>query len=154
MKWELIKNLKESVFRRLTGVTPAVFGQMHRAALESEPRSTHPKTGGKRGPKPKLRLEDRLLMLLMYYREYRSFAHTGASFEVSEAQSWRIITGLEERLIKNGLFHLTRKQRLQSEPQWTAVVADVSEHPVERPKKSSAGGIPGKRSGTPSKVRC
>ena len=31
-------------------------------------------------------LEYRLLMLLMYYREYRSFAHFGASFTMSEAQ--------------------------------------------------------------------
>ena len=49
--------------------------------------STHPKTGGKRGLKPTLSLEDRLLMLLIYYREYCSFAHFGASFTMSEAQS-------------------------------------------------------------------
>jgi len=148
-----MKDLKEGSFRRLTGVNRAVFAQMHRAALESAPRSAHLKAGGRRGPKPKLCLEDRLLMLLMYYREYRSFAHIGAGFGVSEAQSRRIITGLEERLIQSGLFHLTRKQRLLSETEWTAVVVDVSEHPVERPKKNSGGGIPAKRNGTPSKVR-
>ena len=35
----------------------------------------------------------------MYYRESRTFAHVGASFGVSEAQAWRIVTGLETRLL-------------------------------------------------------
>ena len=76
-------------------------------------------------------------MLLMYYREYRSFAHIGANFDMSEAQGWRIITGLEERLIKSELFHLERKQLLRSETHWQMVVVDVGEHPVERPKKAA-----------------
>lgn len=154
MNWNRMKELKESSFRRLTGVSRELFARMVRAALEGEPRSTHPKTGGRRGPKPKLCPEDRLLMLLMYYREYRTFAHIGADFGVSEAQSWRIITGLEERLIKDGLFHLTRKQRLRSATEWTAVVVDAGEHPVERPQKNSGGGIRAKRNGTPLKARC
>jgi hypothetical protein len=66
------------------------------------PASTHPLKGAKRGPKPKLALEDRLLMLLMYYREYRTFAHVGAGFGVSEAQSWRVVTEMEARLLKGG----------------------------------------------------
>ena len=69
----------EHKFRRLTGVTPAVFAQMKEAALAGEPPSSHPAGGGRRGPKPKLGIEDRLLVLLMYYREYRTFAHTGAN---------------------------------------------------------------------------
>ena len=146
--------MEATKFKRLAGVSPKTFEQMRRAAAASEPVSTHPKTGGKRGPKPALSLEDRLLMLLMYYREYRSFAHIGASFGMSEAQSWRIITGLEERLIKNELFHLERKQRLRSETHWQMVVVDVGEHPVERPKKSNVPATPARRSATRSKVRC
>ena len=74
-------------------------------------------------------------MLLMYYREYRSFAHIGANFDMSEAQGWRIITGLEELLNKSELFHLERKQRLRSETHWQTVVVDAGEHPGERLKK-------------------
>lgn len=51
----------------------------------------------------------------MSYREYRTFAHVGASFGVSEAQAWRIVTDLEARLLKDERFHLTRKQALRSD---------------------------------------
>ena len=121
MRWEQLRDKPATQFKRLVGVNPQTFEQMLQAALASEPASTHPKTGGKRGPKPTLSLEDRLLMLLMYYREYRSFGHIAASFDMSEAQTWRIITGLEDRLIKNKLFHLERKQRLRSETHWQMV---------------------------------
>lgn len=154
MRWENIRAIEAAKFKRLVGVSPQTFEQMKLVAEENQPRSTHPKTGGRRGPKPSLCLEDRLLMLLMYYREYRSFAHIGMSFGISEAQSWRIITDLEARLIQSELFHLERKQRLRSETHWQMVVVDVGEHPVERPKKSSVPTTPARRSVTRSKARC
>ena len=86
--------MEASKFRRLTGVTPAVFAQMREAALAGEPPSSHPAGGDRRGPRPKLGIEDRLLVLLLYYREYRTFAHVGASFRVSEAQTWRDRTSI------------------------------------------------------------
>ena len=138
----------EKKFRRLVGVKPSVFAQMKEAALAGEPASTHPAGGARRGPKPKLSIEDRLLMLLMYYREYRTFAHVGASFGVSEAQAWRIVTDLEARLLQDGRFHLERKQALRSDTHWQAVVIDVGECAVERPKKSSAPAIRARRSAT------
>lgn len=84
-------------------------------------------------------------MLLMYYREYRTFSHTASSYGISEAQCWRIIVELEKQLIKSKLFHLPGKKRLQSEMVWEVVVVDVSEHPIERPKKSNENIIPVKR---------
>lgn len=51
--------------------------------------------GKKRGPKERINWYDKVLMLLMYYREYRTFAHIGLAYNLSEAQSWRIITTLE-----------------------------------------------------------
>lgn len=143
-----MRSLEAGKFRRLTGVTPVVFAKMRAAALAGEPPSTHPAGGGRRGPKPKLGIEDRLLALLMYYREYRTFAHVGASFGVSEAQAWRIVTDLEARLLQDGRFHLERKQALRSDTHWQAVVIDVGECAVERPKKSSAPAIRARRSAT------
>lgn len=143
-----MRRLEAGKFRRLTGVKPAVFKQMREAAQVGETASSHPAGGGRRGPKPKLGLEDRLLMLLMYYREYRTFAHLGASFGVSEAQSWRIVTDLETRLLADGRFHLTRKQALRSDTHWQGVVIDVGECACERPKKSSAPATRAKRNAT------
>ena len=138
MRWEQMRAMEAGKFRRLTGVKPAVFEQMREATLAGERASSHPAGGGRRGPKPKLEIEDQLLMLLMYYREYRTFAHVGASFGVSEAQAWRIVTDLEARLLGDGRFHLERKQGLRSDTHWQGVVIDVGECAVERPKKSSA----------------
>jgi hypothetical protein len=40
-------------------------------------------------------------MMLMYYRDYRTFLHVGASFDISEAQCWRYVRQVEEVLIKS-----------------------------------------------------
>ena len=78
-------------------------------------------------------------MLLMYYREYRTFAHIAVSYNISEAQCWLIITTLEKGLIKSDLFHLPGKKMLtESDVEWEVVVVDVSEHLIERPKKTAA----------------
>jgi hypothetical protein len=101
--------------------------------------SKHKVPGKKRGPKPKLSVEDQLLMMLMYYREYRTFFHTGAEFGVSEAQCWQIVTGIEKILIECKLFHLPgKKQLLESDHEWEVMLVDASEHAVERPKKTAA----------------
>ena len=77
-------------------------------------------------------------MMLMYYREYRTFAHVTASYNISEAQCWRIVTTIEQYLIKSELFHLPGKKALtKSDVEWEVVIVDVSEHPIERPKKTT-----------------
>ena len=75
MRREQIQGMEAGKFRRLTGIKPAVFKQMREAALAGERPSSHPTGGGRRGPEPKLGVEDRLLMLLMYYRECLTSAH-------------------------------------------------------------------------------
>ena len=94
--------------------------------------------GKRRGPKEKMHGYDKVLMLLMYYREYRTFADIAATYNISEAQCWRIITTLEKWLIKSELFHLPGKKKLNgSATKWEVVVVNVSEHPIERPKKTA-----------------
>jgi len=89
-------------------------------------------------------------MLLMYYREYRTYSHIGADYGVSEAQCWRIITTIEKWLLKSELFHLSGKKKLtESDVEWDVVIVDVSEHPIERPKKNSENTIRAKRKNIP-----
>jgi hypothetical protein len=86
----------------------------------------------------------------MYYREYRTFAHIGSTYNISESQCWRIITTLEIWLIKSDLFRLPGKKKLtQSDVEWDVVVVDVSEHAIERPKKNNADTIPARRKSIP-----
>ena len=62
----------------------------------------------------------------------------GATYNISEAQCWRIVTTLEQWLIKSKLFHLPGNKKItESDMDWEVILVDVSEHPIERPKKTA-----------------
>lgn len=145
MKWDAIKDYKPAVFKRLTGVSKDTFMVMISEATRLAPKSNHKIKGTKRGPKPKLGIEDKLLMLLMYYREYRTFLHISSDYGISEAQCWRIITELEMLLIKSEKFHLPGKKVLQQANSFEIVLVDVAESPIERPKKNNGNIIQARR---------
>jgi hypothetical protein len=154
MRWQTVKNLSEEQFKRLVGVKPATFEKMVSEVKRINKAETKKIMGRKRGPKDKLNWYDKTLMLLMYYREYRTFAHVGSSYNISEAQCWRIVTTLEQWLIKSKLFHVPGRRKLtQSDMKWEVAIVDVSEHPIERPKKNKDGIIQEKRKNTLTKVK-
>ena len=130
MKYNEIKGLKPEAFKRLTGVKPEVFGQMLSVLCETE------RAKKKAGRSSKLGLEDQLLLTLSYWREYRTQFHIAASYSVHESTANRIITKVEDRLIISGKFSLPKRREV-AETEWTVVLVDVTETPIERPKKSS-----------------
>jgi hypothetical protein len=136
MRYTEIEHLSPGVFKRLTGVRPAVFHLMvETLTVYKRAHRKHPTKG--RSPY-KISLEDSVLMLLMYYREYRTFLHISMSYGISEMQCWRIITQTEKVLLQSEGFRLLGKKRLQeSENHFEVIVVDVAEHPIERPKKNS-----------------
>lgn len=148
MKWQDIQHKKASIFKRLVGVQKETFSKMVEELRRIKQLSKHKVAGNKRGPKPKMCIEDELLMLLMYYREYRTFLHISSDYGISEAQCWRIITTLEKQLIKSELFHLPGKKTLQEVNNFEFVLVDVAETPIERPKKNSENIIQEKRKST------
>ena len=148
MKWEDIKDYRPTIFKRLTRVSKETFMVMSSEANRLAPPSIHKIQGAKRGPKPKLSIEDKLLMMLMYYREYRTFLHISSDYGISETQCWRIITSLEQLLIKSKLFHLPGKKVLQQANSFEIILVDVAESPIERPKKNNENTTPEKRKGT------
>ena len=140
-----IKNYAPEKFKRLTGVRKETFAVMVDALV----------TGLRAfGRPPALCLEDRLLMVLMYWREYRTFAHIGQTYGVSEATVWRTVQQFEAILIKDPRFHLPGKKALR-DPATTleVVLMDATECPCERPKKNSVATTAGKRSATRKKPR-
>ena len=146
MRWNTVKKLNSEQFKRLVGVKPATFEKMVLEVKCINKHQSKKNKGKKRGPKEKIGWKGKVLMMLMYYREYRTFAHIGASYNISEAQCWRIITTMEKWLIKSELFHLPGKKMLtKSDEEWEVVIVDVSEHPIERPKKNSDNIIQGQR---------
>lgn len=148
MKWKEIKNLKEEHFKRLIGVKRKTFDEMVKILEKESNKFHHKQLGKKRGPKPKLGKEDNILVMLMYYREYRTFFHTGHSFGISESQCWRIVTYTEKILLKDKMFHIPGKKRLLSENIFEVVLIDATETPIERPKKNKESIIQVKRKNT------
>lgn len=145
MNYETIRELKDSDFKRLTGVERETFELMLRV-LEKGLRDF--------GRPTKLSRADQLLMTLMYWREYRTEFHIAQSYGVSEATVCRTIHKIEDTLVRSKKFRLPGKKALQaSETVFEVVLVDVSEQPVERPKKAKNGTIVAKRSTIPKKRR-
>ncbi len=140
MTYEQVKSLKPEDFKRLCGVRPDTFNQM----LEVVRSQSQQKQ--KTGRPGKLCLEDQLLMTLEYWREYRTYFHIGQSWGVNESTAYRIIRKIEDTLIKSRIFTLTGKKKLAtSNYQLEVVVIDVTESPIERPKKNKKNSTVGRR---------
>lgn len=143
MRYETIKTLSNEDFKRSIGVQRQTFEKMLEV-VEVGLRDF--------GRPSKLCRADQLLMTLMYWREYRTEFHIGLSYGVSESTVCRTIQKIENVLIQSKQFHLPGKKRLNTrETTLEVVLVDVTEQPIERPKKDNAGIIVAKRSVTPKK---
>ncbi len=145
MKYKIIADYSNTKFRRITGVKRATFqkmvGILHKAYAEKHRR---------RGRTPKLSIEDLLLATLEYLREYRTYAHIAASYGIAESNIYRGIKWVENTLIQDGTFSLPgRKAPMKSEMEYEVILVDATESPIERPKKSKGGIIPGRKSVIP-----
>jgi hypothetical protein len=144
MTWKSLSRLSDERFRRLTGVERATFTKML-AIL----RQAHRKKKARGGRKNALSVRGMLLMALEYLREYRTYLHIGAAYGVSESTAYENIRWVEDTLIKDGTFSLPgKKELLKDDTNIEAVLVDVTESPVQRPKKNSADGTRARRSGT------
>ena len=100
----------------------------------------------------KLSLEDRLLLTLMYWREYRTMAHVALTYDVSEPTVHRTINRVEKALLACGECSLPGKKALQEpEMEYQVVIIDATETPVERPKKNSVVATVARKSATRAK---
>jgi len=145
MRYETIEQLKDTDFKRLTGVQRETFEQMLKVV----------KKGLRNFGRPtKLNRADQLLMTLMYWREYRTEFHIAQSYGISESTVCRTIQKVENSLVRSGKFRLPGKKTLQaSDTVFEVVLVDVSEQAIERPKKTKNGITAAKRSVIPKKHR-
>jgi hypothetical protein len=143
MRYETIKHLKDTDFKRLTGVQRETFASMLKV-IEKGIRDF--------GRPPKLGRADQLLMTLMYWREYRTEFHIAQSYGISEATVCRTVQKVEHALVRSGKFRLPGKKALQpSDTVFEVVLVDASEQPIERPKKAKIGITVAKRGDIPKK---
>ena len=132
MTYTRICQLKASDFRRYCGVSPETFATMAKAIAPRLPKV------GQRGGQPGFSVEDQLLMTLEYWREYRTFFHLAVSWQTSEATVCRTISRVENELAACGYSKLPGHKSVSSESEVTpaVIVVDVSESPIEPPKKN------------------
>jgi hypothetical protein len=131
VSYKQAKNLEPVEFKRLCGVTQETFKQMVKVVAAEKVLAK------KSGRPSKLSIEDQVLMTLEYWREYRTHFHIGVSWGLDETNVLRNIRKVENILIKSGLFNVEGKKKVKElDSEIEVLVVDVTEHEVERPKKT------------------
>lgn len=140
MNYTIAQTLSAENFKRRFGIQRATFKKIVKV-LEPEWRPVP-----KPGVKPKLGIEDRVLVALEYWREYRSYFHIGSSWGISESSVCRMTHWVEDRLLGSGKFRLPgKKQLVRGFGRPHVVVMDVTETPIQRPKRRQRQFYSGKK---------
>ena len=138
-------NDKVHTFKRMFGVKPKTFMKMQEV-LENEYERMHQKGGGP----PKMSVENKLYATLKYLREYRTMEHIGGDYGVSKSTICESIQWVENTLTADGTFKLPGKKILKRASAVDGfIVIDVTESPINRPKKTKKPIIRVKRSAIP-----
>ena len=134
-------NDKVHTFKRLYGVKPVTFNKML-SLLQKEFDDMH-KSGGK---PPKLTPEDKLYITFKYLREYRTMDSIAAEYSVCKGTVCLSIQWVEDTLEKDGTFALPGKKVLKRKSTSIEyIVVDVTESPINRPKKNQKEYYSGKK---------
>lgn len=146
MKKSYLDTLKAcygKIFRRRVGIRRRTFRQIYqhvRRYLDDE-RQQNPLS--RRGKKPTaLTLTEKLLLTLVYLRQYPTFEHLGAMFGVRESYAHKIYRRHIDILVT--VLRLPGKQALL-DATLAALLLDVSEQPIERPVKHQKSYYSGKK---------
>jgi len=130
-KYEKSKNLSEKNFKRIIGVKRKIFEMM-----TDELRVAYAEKHKQGGRKPKLSIENQLMLALEYLRQYITFAELGFNYGVAESTAHDIVVWVEDVLIKCGKFALLGRKSLLDYRSLEVVLLDVMESAIERPKKN------------------
>ena len=133
--YKRILRLKEKEYQELFGVKKSTFEKM----LEIL---------NKGGKPAKLKVLDKLIITLCYYREYCTMQHIAFDYEVTRGTICNSIHWVENTLIKSGVFSLPSKRELYTDTKIEVVLIDATEVEIERPKKEKSNTIQEKRKNT------
>lgn len=141
---------KPETFRNLTGISidkyneiyqklKPLYEQYNKKRLSHESRKR--KIGG--GSQFKLDLDDRLLMLLMYYRLYATHVFLGFIFTIDDSNVSRNINPLQPLLSQ--IFKIPERKIEMSEDEILELFIDATEQPINRPKRGQRKWYSGKK---------
>ena len=135
------EQLKEEEYQGIFGVTKATFDKML-LILEEAYKQRHSKGGS---PLKNLSVLDKLIITLGYYREYRTMRHIAFEYGISKSMVHKSIHWVEDELIRSKEFSLPSKRSLVETKDVKAVLVDVTECEIERPKKNRETTIQARR---------
>ena len=147
---EKIEKLNDSEFKLITGVTRKVFYGMAQA-LRKKYTEEH-----LRGGRPGLPVELRLTLALEYWREYRTFRHMANDHQISKSKINEAVLWVEDTLSASDEFKLKDlKERFKPgcENEIEAILIDVEEQPIERPKYKQKDSYSGKKNDTRPNIK-
>ena len=147
IKYRKVNKLQDADFRRVVGVKKETFKEMVKVV-----RKYYRQMKSKGGTNKSMPANDETLMMLEYYREYRTFKHISVDYEVSESTAHYIVTKIEKILIVEPQFHLEKLKHIEPKKDIEDIeitVVDVTESQCERPKKSRNIITQGKRKSIP-----
>lgn len=146
IKYQKVNKLSNEDFKRVTGVSKDTFTLMKEVVTKY-----YQKARAKGGAKKTHTPSDQILMMLEYYREYRTYKHMAIDYNTSESTVHYTVKKIEEILLQDDRFHLPslKKIRPTDESSIDVIVVDVTESPCERPKKSKGHTTLVKRNDTP-----
>lgn len=137
-------------FRRLTGITPEAFDEVLRQLKPRYDIWNHrrrERSGRQRkigGGRPfHLTLEDKLLMLLLYYRTYTTHVFLGFLFGIDDSNVGRNMNPLQPLLA--GIFRIPERRVHLTEEEIMELFFDGVEQPINRPTKGQRTWYSGKR---------
>ena len=139
MRYEQAQDLPPQEFKRLFGVKRPTFEVM--VEIMQQHNSLKKKNSGN----PKLTLEDQVLVALQYWREYRTYFHIAQDWGVAESTICRTVHKVENILIRSGCFRLPGKKSLCLGLIPETIVVDVTESPMERPRRGQRQFYSGKQ---------
>ena len=138
-----IARLKEKEYRKIFGVTKPIFEQMlgilEKTFQEEHRRGGHP---------PKLSVLDKLIIMLCYYREYRTMESIAFDYGVSKSTVYESIRWAEESLMKSNKFSLPSKKAQLEDLDIEVVFVDATECEIERPQKNKSVTTPERKKDT------
>ena len=141
-KFESIRHKNPEDFLRDIGIPLDIFlnlsqriGNYIRDQKEKRPMT-------KRGLKPQISIENKLLLTIYYMRHYMTFSRLGEEFKISESYANKIFHKITDILIK--ILKLKSRNDLLSSDIGTLLI-DASEQPIERPKNKQKKYYSGKK---------
>lgn len=143
-KFENVKQKNPSLFLRDVGISLEIFLSLVKKIDDFIKKQKEKKPMTRRGLKPKMSIEDKLLLTIYYLRHYGTFIKLGEEFQISESYANKTFHKITNILIK--VLKLKNRNDLLNRDLGDVLI-DATEQPIERPKKNQKKYYSGKKNG-------